>query len=85
MALDVEKRRLDDFRWFVENYSNIYEQYGECYVAVRNNKVIGVFGSFGEACCEMDKVSKSTDQIIQFCGSKEYHPSRFDGVSPANN
>lgn len=82
MTSDIERRRLDDFRWFVENYSNIYEQYGECYVAVRNNEVIGAFNSFGEACREMDKIGKSTDQIIQHCYGKEYCPLPFDGVSP---
>lgn len=83
MTPEVEKRRLDDFCWFVENYDNIYKQYGECYVAVRNKEIIGVFSNFGDACHEMDKVSKSTDQIIQYCNGKESgYRARFDGISP---
>ena len=83
MAAEVERRRLCDFQWFIDNYMSIYERYGECYVAIRNKKIIGIFDSFGDACCEMDKTSRPTDQIIQYCnGDQSGYTAYFYGISP---
>lgn len=85
MKSEVEKRRIDDFHWFVKNYDTIYRQYGECYVAIRNREIIGVFDSFGNACHEMEKLGKATDQIIQYCNGKESgYIAYLNGISPAN-
>ena len=44
MATIVDK----EYKWFVDNNKKLYDKYGDIYVAIKNNKVIGQFKSFAE-------------------------------------
>lgn len=33
----------ENFKWFVENYDNIYQLCGECHVVIRDKRIIKIF------------------------------------------
>lgn len=38
-----------DFEWYKDHLKELYDQYGECIVVIKNKKVLGTYTSFGEA------------------------------------
>ena len=56
-----------DFRWFVDNYDNIYKQYGKCFVAIKNKQIIGVYRTYADGVHETAKTQKMGTFIVQFC------------------
>ena len=57
----------EDFRWYIENFSQLYDQYGSCYVAIKNKAVIGVYDSFAKGVLETQKTEEAGTFIIQQC------------------
>lgn len=41
--------RDDDFKWFVENYDNLYQKYGHKFIAIKDKQVLGAYDSVIEA------------------------------------
>lgn len=35
--------RKEDFGFFLEQYDELYEKYGQCFVVIKNKKILGVF------------------------------------------
>ena len=40
----------ENFRWFIQHYDEIYSLCGECYVVIKDTKIIKIFDSDNEAC-----------------------------------
>ena len=32
-----------DFRWFMEHYETLQEEYGDCFLAIKNGVVLGAY------------------------------------------
>lgn len=60
-----------DYKWFLENYKRLFEQYGESYLAIKNQTVLGVYSSYAEALRETEKKEQIGSFIIQFCNGNE--------------
>lgn len=45
----VDRDLAEDFEWFVENYFELFEEYGVCWLAIANKYVLDAFESFAEA------------------------------------
>lgn len=56
-----------DFLWFIENYMRIYEEYGNTFVAIKNQKIIGTYSSFAEGVRDISKKEELGTFIIQHC------------------
>ena len=60
-----------DFEWFLENYNELYERYGHTFLAIRNEEVLGSYGSFREAV----EITQLTEElgtfIVQECNGDE--------------
>ena len=60
---------MADFKWFLENYQALYEQYGHKYLVIMNQDVIGVYNSIKDA---MDNTHEEQGSyIIQECNGNE--------------
>lgn len=57
-----------DFRWFVDNHEHLYEQYGACYLAIKDKTVLGSYHSCEEGVRETEKSEKLGTFIVQECG-----------------
>ena len=60
-----------DFEWFLNNYNDLYKKYGESFLAIKNNKVLGCYGSYQEAVFETEKTEELGSFIVQHCNGDE--------------
>lgn len=60
-----------DFKWFLDNYDDIFREYGNCYVAIKDKKVLGTYGSTAEAVKETSKNEPLGSFIVQYCNGDE--------------
>ena len=48
MSTQLSERQKSDFKWFKGEMSDLYREYGRCYVAIRDKEVLGVYPTFGD-------------------------------------
>ena len=56
-----------DYEYFERNMSSFYKKYGRKFLVIKNQKVIGEYGSFEEAFRETTKNEKLGTFLIQEC------------------
>ena len=61
----------NDFNWFLENYAKLYEQYGQSFLAVKDETVLGSYATFKEAVETTLLTEKIGTFIIQECNGDE--------------
>jgi len=57
----------DDFAYFIENVTALYEQYGPSFVAIKNEHILGVFSTLEDAVSETAKSHMLGSFIVQLC------------------
>lgn len=60
-----------DYRWFVDNYQDLFHEYGENYLAIKDKRVIGAYSSFGEAVRKTAEKEPLGSFIVQLCNGNE--------------
>lgn len=61
----------DDYKWFLENYEDLYKKYGPVYLAIKNKTVLGVYDSYADGVIATKKNESLGSFIIQRCGNDE--------------
>jgi len=61
----------NDFRWFLSNCNNLYKSYGHSFLAIKNEKILGVYDSFKKAADTTLLTEEIGSFIIQECNSDE--------------
>lgn len=69
--MEDNSMQKEDFNWFLENYQSIYKQYGACYVAIKNQTILGIYENYKNAVDETKKSEALGTFIIQFCNGSE--------------
>ena len=60
-----------DYQWFLENYSSIFQQYGNAYVAIKDRKILGVYDSYATGIAETSRAEPLGSFIVQYCNGHE--------------
>ncbi len=60
-----------DFEWFLKNYSELYKKYGRKYLAIKNEKVLGVYDSMAEGVNKTAQEEELGTFIVQLCDGEE--------------
>ena len=60
-----------DYKWFVENYTQLYKMYGNCFLAIKNKTVLGSYASYAEALSATSDKEQIGTFIIQKCDGRE--------------
>lgn len=60
-----------DFHWFLEHYQELYEEYGKCYVIVKNKHVLGVSKTMIEGVKQAEQTEEPGTFIVQCCNGDE--------------
>ncbi len=60
-----------DFKWFLENYNELFKQFGEVYLAIKNKTVLGSYNSYAEGVLSTMKEEPLGSFIVQKCGRDE--------------
>lgn len=63
--------REDDFKWFIDNYNELYQQYGHSYLAIKNKTVLGSYKTVVDAVNETSESEEPGTFIVQECNGKE--------------
>mgnify|MGYP004480387363 FL=1 len=56
-----------DFDWFLQHYDELYRQYGEAYLAIKNQSVIGSFRTSADGVRGASLVAAPGSFIVQRC------------------
>lgn len=68
----------EDFVWFMQNYEELFREYGVSYLAIKNKSIIGVYDSHAEGVKETAKKEPLGTFIVQKCdGSHEAYTVRI--------
>lgn len=65
------QKRREDFEFFLQNYQNIFEKYGKCYVTIRDKTIIGIFKTEKEAIDITSAQYELGQFIVQECNGDE--------------
>lgn len=66
------KARQDaDFHWFVKHYMELYNQYGEKYLIIKNKHVLDTAETYKEGIDKGRKTEELGTFIVQHCNGKE--------------
>lgn len=60
-----------DFRWYIDNFDMLFDVYGNSYIAIKNEKVLGSYSSYAEGVRETSKTEELGSFIVQKCGKDE--------------
>lgn len=71
MSSYSDESRKEDFSFFVENYDKFYEEYGKCFITIRNKKVLGIFRTEEEAIDITSSKYEIGEFIVQECNGDE--------------
>ena len=63
--------QYSDFEWFTRNYKSLFEQYGNCYLAIKGCEVLGNYSSYANAVKETKKDHEIGTFIVQKCDGNE--------------
>ena len=63
--------RKSDFDFFLKNYYEFYERYGNCYIAIRFKKILGVYRCNQEAINILSNQYELGEYIVQECNGNE--------------
>jgi hypothetical protein len=58
---------MKDYDFFINNLSSLYEQYGYCFLAIKDQKVIGRYDAFKAAFADVSQKEPLGTFIIQEC------------------
>ena len=68
MEREKQKAQLEkEFDWFIDNLTTLAQKYKGKFVAIKNFKVIGAYGTFVEAIRETVKKEELGTFIVQKC------------------
>ena len=61
-----------DFKWFLDNYDELYKQYGNSFLTIKNCNVLGSYKTYAEGVRETLKNEEIGTFIVQKCdGTKD--------------
>ncbi|MDR1160158.1 MAG: hypothetical protein LBK69_05980 [Syntrophomonadaceae bacterium] len=58
---------MEDYKYFQENLEVFYKEYGHCFIAIKNKKVLGTYKSFDDAFDDVSRKEELGSFIIQEC------------------
>ena len=61
----------DDYNWFRENYDSLFNKYGNSFLAIKNEQIIGKFNSYADAVREVGQKEELGTFIVQKCDGTE--------------
>lgn len=69
MYTDIQRK--NDFDYFVEHYKDFYDQYGHCFLGIKDGSVLAHAQSISELIAELNPHYEFGSYIIQECKEDE--------------
>ena len=61
----------NEYKWFLDNYADLYKQYGASFLAIKNKTVLGVYHSYAEGVKKTLQSEEAGTFIVQKCNGDE--------------
>ena len=61
----------NEYQWFLENYNDLFKQYGISFLAIKNRSVLGVYQSYAEGVKKTLQKEEAGTFIVQKCNGEE--------------
>jgi hypothetical protein len=61
----------NEYKWFLDNYADLYKQYGASFLAIKNKTVLGVYHSYAEGVKKTLQNEEAGTFIVQKCNGDE--------------
>ena len=61
----------NDFKWFLDNYDKIFQEYGHVFVAIKNCQILGTYSNIIDAIKETSLSEELGTFIVQECNGNE--------------
>lgn len=69
MYTDINRK--EDFDFFIDNYKELYKQYGHKFLAIKNKSIIGCYDAVQDAITDLSSTHELGSYIIQECTGDE--------------
>ena len=60
-----------DYKWFLNNYNSLFEEFGPQYLSIKDKKVLGAYPTYADAVRATVKTEELGSFIVQYCNGKE--------------
>lgn len=67
----TDQDRSNDFQWFLNNYDNLFFEYGHKVFAIQNQKVLGIYDDKNSAIDITSETHKLGTFIVEECTGDE--------------
>lgn len=71
MSEYTDNDRKNDFDFFIENYKDLYKQYGHKFLAIKDKNILGAYDSVPDAIKQLSEKYEIGTYIIQECTGDE--------------
>ena len=61
----------NEYKWFLTNYSDLFKEYGDSSLAIKDEAVLGTYSSYADCVMETSKNEKLGTFIVQKCNGDE--------------
>jgi hypothetical protein len=61
----------NEYQWFLENYNELFKQYGTSFLALKNKSVLGVYQSYAEGVKKTLQNEEPGTFIVQKCNGEK--------------
>lgn len=65
------ENRSTDFLWFKENRAGLFKKYGDAFLVIKNQQIIGVYQSYADGVKQTAKKEDLGTFIVQHCTNDE--------------
>lgn len=55
----------NEYKWFLDNYADLYKQYGASFLAIKNKTVLGVYHSYAEGVKKLFRMKKQAPSLFK--------------------
>lgn len=60
-----------DYKWFLDHFSDLYQEYGHTFLAIKNKTIIGVYDTYADGVKNAMQKEPLGTFIVQECGPDE--------------
>lgn len=61
----------NEYKWFLTNYSDLFKEYGDSFLAIKDEAVFWTYSSYADGVRETSKNEKLGTFIVQKCNGHE--------------
>lgn len=66
--MEINEIQKKEYQWFLDNHNDLYNKYGDAYLVIKNETVLGSYPTFSEGINAVRKKEVAGTYIVHKCG-----------------